>query len=320
MTLIGHEEAWRMWHAARSGERMHHGWILAGKRGLGKGSFALQAAADLVAEPGMPRLEAHSHPDIIILSPLPANEDEARKKEEGKPYATRRNITVDQIRQMQSRLVTRPTLGARRAIVIDAADDMEKGAVNALLKSLEEPPAGTYFLLIAHQLGRLLPTVRSRCLIMRFSPLGSEDVGRALDLTIPGLDGGTRAAAIAASGGAPGAAIAFAEHDLGALHPLFQQLLEHGDVDFGLRSALAAAIGQRPDRERLLAAIDIARNVLVARLRDVAGPSRLRLIDAHEALIALAGQVPTYNFDPALMIMEIGGLLANVARTREGAD
>jgi DNA polymerase-3 subunit delta' len=50
---------------------------------------------------------------------------------------------------------------------IDPADDLETGAVNALLKSLEEPPAGTFFLLVTHRLGRLLPTIRSRCRILR---------------------------------------------------------------------------------------------------------------------------------------------------------
>jgi hypothetical protein len=60
-------------------------------------------------------------------------------------------------------------LGSRRAIIIDPADDLETSAVNALLKSLEEPPAGTYFLLVTHRLGRLLPTIRSRCRILRFA-------------------------------------------------------------------------------------------------------------------------------------------------------
>lgn len=319
-TLIGHEKPWQIWHSARAGGRMHHGWIFAGKRGLGKASFAMEAASDLVSEPGAPRVPAQSHPDIIVLSPLPANEDEAKKKEEGKPYTTKRNITVEQIRQMQGRLFTRPTLGTRRAVIIDAADDMEKGAVNALLKSLEEPPVGTFFLLVTHQIGRLLPTVRSRCLVVRFSPLPPADVGRALDQAVPGLDPATRSAAIAASGGSPGAAIASSEQDLGTLHPVFERLLRHGDPDFALRGELTAAIGQRPDRERLMAAVETARMVLVNALQEVSGPARLRLIDAYGDLVRLAAQVPTYNFDPGLLVMEIGGLLANVGRTREGAD
>ena len=111
MTLLGHDEAWQAWHAALGSSRLHHGWIFSGIKGLGKASFARAAARELVAEPGIPQPEGEHHPDILILDHLPANEDEERKREEGKPFQTRRNITVDQIRRMQRRLNTRPTLG-----------------------------------------------------------------------------------------------------------------------------------------------------------------------------------------------------------------
>jgi len=306
--MVGHEEPWRTWRTAMAGHRMHHAWLLAGREGLGKAGFARMAAAELVAERGIPQPPPDSHPDILTLSPLPANDDEAKKKADGKPYLTKRNISVDQVREMQRRLVTRPTLGARRAVIIDAADQLEKSAVNALLKSLEEPPQGTFFLLVVHGLGRLLPTIRSRCLVMQ-----------AVDAAMPGLDSATRAAAIAVAGGSPGAAIAFAEQDLGKVHGLFRKLVAQGDADFALRGALSGAMGQRPDRERQLAAIECARMVLVDHMHEVDDAYRLRIADTHAALVRLAGQAPTYNFDPALLMMEIGGLLASVARTREGA-
>jgi DNA polymerase-3 subunit delta' len=89
---------------------------------------------------------------------------------------------------LQHRLTTRPTLGPRRAIIIDPADDLETGAVNALLKSLEEPPAGTFFLLVTHRLGQLLPTIRSRCRILRFAPLADDTVDRILRVESPQAD------------------------------------------------------------------------------------------------------------------------------------
>jgi DNA polymerase III subunit delta' len=176
VSLCGHDAAWREWRAAMGSERMHHAWICAGLRGLGKGMFARAAAAELVAEPGVPQPDPANHPDIIVLEALPANDDEEKKRAEGKPFQTKRNISIDQIRRMQARLTTRPTLGARRAIIIDPADELEKGAVNALLKSLEEPPQGTFFLLVAHRPGRLLPTIRSRCRMLRFAPLTDAQV------------------------------------------------------------------------------------------------------------------------------------------------
>ncbi|WP_298194686.1 DNA polymerase III subunit delta' [Novosphingobium sp.] len=317
--MIGHDEAWSVWRAARAGTRMHHGWILAGREGLGKASFARAAAADLVAEPGVPQPGPEAHPDIHVLEPLPSNDDEARKRDEGKAYTRKRNISVEQIRGVQRRLVTRPTLGSRRAVIIDAADDLEKGAVNALLKSLEEPPAGTFFLLVTHQIGRLLPTVRSRCTVLRFHPLEPQDMARALAEAAPELGGEALEAAISAGSGAPGAALAFAAMDLGAAWKIMTRLTKEGDPDLALRGELSAALGQRPDRERLLAVIEAARRVLVAAMAHSDDTARLRIVEAHAALAALAAQAPTYNFEPALLLLEIGGLLASVARTRESA-
>lgn len=315
--MIGHEEPWHEWRGAIASGRMHHAWILAGRKGLGKASFAMAAARELVAEPGVPQPERH--PDIIVLEPLPANDDEAKKKEEGKPYLTKRNISIDQVRQIQHRLITRPTLGSRRAIIIDPADDMEKGAINALLKSLEEPPTGSFFLLVAHRPGRLLPTIRSRCRTVRFPSLAAEDVARVLAREAPQADAATRSAAVAAAEGSPGAALGFVEQDLGPLHVLMDRLVSEGDETFALRGQLAGEIGARPDRERLLATLDLARAVLAARLRGASAAQRLRLIDAHSELAALTAQVPTHNYDPGLLAMEIGGLLASAAMPREAA-
>lgn len=320
MTLVGHDEAWREWRAAMASDRMHHAWILAGLKGIGKGAFARDAARVLVAEPGVPQPEIDAHPDIIVLDHLPANDDEEKKRAEGKPFQTKRNITIDQIRRVQQRLVTRPTLGSRRAIIIDPADDMEKGAVNALLKSLEEPPAGTFFLLVTHRPGRLLPTVRSRCRVVRFAALPAQEIDAIVRREAPQIDAATREAAVAAAEGSPGAALDFVEQDLGALHGLMRRIIREGDADFSARGALAEELGARPTRERQLAALDLARAVIAGELSDVRRERQLKIIEAHGAMGRLAAQAPTYNFDPALLIMEIGGLLASASMPREAAS
>lgn len=317
--FIGQDAAWHEWLAAVASERMHHAWLLAGARGLGKRAFARAAAAELVREPGRKLPDSATHPDIHILEHLPANEDEAKKKAEGKPYQTKRNIAVDQVREMTRRLATRPTLGDRRAIIIDPADDMEKSAVNALLKALEEPPTGTYFLLIAHQPGRLLPTIRSRCRILRFAALAPEELDAVIRRDVPESDAETRAAAIAASNGSPGMALSFVEQELGKIHQLMQRILREGDADFHLRGALADEMGARPTRERQLAALELARSALVAELTTAPRARRLQIIEAHGTLMKVSTQAPTYNFDAGLLIMEIGGLLASAAMPREAA-
>ncbi|MFC0203093.1 AAA family ATPase [Novosphingobium soli] len=316
---FGQEAAWQEWTAAIASGRMHHAWLLSGPKGLGKRSFARAAAAELVRLPGAPVPDPLAHPDIHLLEHLPANDDEARKKAEGKPYQTRRNITVDQVRAMIRRLATKPTLGERRAVVVDPADDLEKSAVNALLKALEEPPAGTYFLLVTHQPGRLLPTIRSRCRVLRFAALSEDGLDAVLLREAPHASAAARAAAIAAAQGSPGMALDFVEHDLGAIHQLMTRILQSGDGDFALRGALAEEIGARPARDRQLAALELARSVLVRELGGASRARQQRIIAAHAALARLSTQAPTYNFDPGLLIMEIGGLLASAAMPREAA-
>lgn len=316
--LVGHDEAWREWNAALGSARMHHAWILTGLKGLGKGQFARAAAATLVAEPGMPQPPIEMHPDILIPAHPPENKDEAKKREDGQPFRTKRSIPIDEVRTLQRRLTTRPTLGSRRVVIIDPADDLEKSAANALLKSLEEPLQGTFFLLVTHRLGRLLPTLRSRCRVLRFNPLSDQQIAGILASSAPQADAATRAAAIAAAEGSPGAALDFVDQDLGKLHALMLRLIAEGDEHFALRGALTEEIGMRPDRERQQAAVDLARAVVAAQLgRD---PRRdAAVIEAHGELVRLAAQLPSYNFDSGLVAMELGALLAGLAMPREAA-
>lgn len=187
MTLWrGHDRQIAQLIAAPDAGRMHHGWIFAGPQGVGKAGIAFDfakrllvlgaggaAPADRLAPPdgdvAVKLMDAGAHPDFMRLERL---EREDRKGESGGTLA--RNISVDQVRSLSRLLNNAPSMGSRRVIVVDSADDLEAGAANALLKSLEEPPAGAVFVLIAHAPGRLLPTIRSRCRMLRFQPLGKK--------------------------------------------------------------------------------------------------------------------------------------------------
>ena len=248
-------------------------------------------------------------PDILLLTYLPKDEKEEKKRDEGKPYEVKRNIGVAQIRTMQQRLTTRPTIGSRRVVVIDPADDMERNASNALLKSLEEPPKGTFFLLVTHRPARLLPTIRSRCRILRFPTLSDDTIERLLRGEMPQVDTEASRAAIAAAGGSLGAAQTFIEQELGPIADLMRRILREGDAGFELRGQLSRTIGSRPDRARIQAVLDLARGVVSEAARAGEGECRLALVETHSALVDLGGQAPTYNFDPGLLVMEIGGLL-----------
>lgn len=310
-----HGEAWRQWRDALGGERMHHGWLLAGKAGVGKRDFALAAARELVAEPGIPQPPG-DHPDIIVLTYGPKDDKAEKAQAEGKPFERARSIRIKQIRAMQRRLVTRPTLGSRRAIIIDPADDMEKAAANALLKSLEEPPSGTFFLLVTHRPARLLPTIRSRCRTLRFPGLSDGQLAAMLaEAGLPSDPG-----AIAAAEGSFGTALRFAEQDLAPLARVITALLAGGDESFTQRGELARLIGPRADRERIQAVLELAQSLVAGRARTASDPQqRARAIDAYGALVSLAAEAPTANFDPGMLCFEIGSLLVAAAPASEPA-
>ncbi|MDG6078184.1 AAA family ATPase [Erythrobacter litoralis] len=313
MTYIGHEQAWDSWTRATKGQRMHHAWLLAGKKGLGKAGFA-QAAARRLLGAG-----TELHPDILSLTYGAKDDKEERKRADGKAYESARSIRIAQVRAMQRRLTTKPTLGDRRIVIIDAADDLERNAANALLKSLEEPPQGTTFLLITHRPARLLPTIRSRCRTLRFPSLSDQVMDELLRDLAPDAEAETRTAAVKAAAGSPGAAISFVRMDLGEAATLMSSILKEGDRGFALRGALAGVIGARPDRDRLQAVLDLARSTLAEEVEQASrDPSPL--IDAHGELVRLTAEQPIFNYDAGLLAMEIGTLLAKAGAASASVD
>ena len=153
--------------------------------------------------------------------------------------------------------------------------------------------------------------------MLQFPRVEPAEIDAILQREAPRADAAMRAAAIAASGGSPGAALEFVELDLGEIHRLMREIAEAGDPDFKRRGKLADAMGARPDRKRQLAAIDLARAVTADRMANARRGAIPALADTPAALVRLAAQAPTYNFDAGLLVMEIGTLLASLAAPSE---
>jgi len=132
-------------------------------------------------------------------------------------------------------------------IIIEPADDMNQHAANKLLKNLEEPPVGTFFLLITHRPARLLPTIRSRCRTLRFPVLRDDQLAALLVEAGLSPDPG----AIAAAEGSFGAALRFAEQDLAPVARAITALISGEESGLARRGDLARLIGPRADRERV---------------------------------------------------------------------
>jgi DNA polymerase-3 subunit delta' len=189
-----------------------------------------------------------------------------------------------------------------------------------LLKSLEEPPAGTYFLLVSHSPAKLLPTIRSRCRTLRFPSLTDEALGRFLAEQAGNAAADERAAAVAAASGSPGAALAFVEMGLAATVKTMRHIRDSGDAQFTARGELTGLIGARPDRDRLRAVLDLARATVTEDIERLPARLAARRIAAHEGLVRLTGEYLTYNYDAGLFALEIGNLLAGCAAASERAD
>ena len=330
-SLLGHDAQVSAFLGAMRGERLHHAWLLVGPRGVGKASFAKAAALRLLAEaagppPGGSGLDvdpehriaklfaARSHPDFRLVEREVWKKDEIVPENERKgdePLA--RNIKVTQIRWLDRVLSVAPSLSARRAIVIDAADDMERGAANALLKSLEEPPAGTVFFLVSHMPGRLLPTIRSRCRTLRFGPLSDEQVGVVVRRELPDADPRELEALVKAGEGAPGQALRFAGLDIGALDSALEEMAQTGDPSNAARVALAKSLALKAAQPRYEAFLERAPAFIAARARTLRGPALDRALDLWSKARDLAGSAIGLSLDQQATAFQLGSYVAALA-------
>ncbi len=314
---IGHEANWAQFSAGLAAGRLHHGWILAGPRGIGKAGFATRAAAALVDPDRQNQrlIEQRSHPDIIRLQRLA--KEPPKEGEVADPAAElKRSITVEQIRELQQALTTRPSMGPRRAVIIDAADDLERGGANALLKSLEEPPIGTFFLLISHTSDRLLPTIRSRCQLLRFDPLNDDQMRQALAIAAPELPAGERDLLIRSGGGSPGQALDFAGLNLGEIETAMDAIIAQGDSSNKLRHQLAETLALKAAQPRYEAFLRRVPARIAAYARQQAPQQALPAVEAFHAAEELAARATGLTLDKQAVIFQMGSLLASLQKPK----
>ncbi len=185
--LFGHGDAERTLAAALSSGAMHHAWLVTGAEGIGKATLGYRLARFALARtderdmfgdtldvahdsPAARQVRAQSHPGLMVI----------RRGYDQKAKRFSTAITVDDVRRLRSFLSLSAEQGGWRIVIVDTADEMNLNAANALLKSLEEPPARTVFLILSSAPGRLLPTIRSRCRVLALSPLAPSDLQRAV--------------------------------------------------------------------------------------------------------------------------------------------
>ena len=320
MSLYGNLPAQQAFVAAIQSGSMHHAWIFAGPEGVGKARFAMLAARRLLAGPGEGQdfaippgdrtqqlIDSGAHPDLKLLQRLPRDE---KKPEQG----LARSIKVDQVRELDHFFGVKPTYSDRRVVVIDAADDLERpGASNALLKNLEEPPAGTVFLLVSQAPGRLLPTIRSRCRMLRFDALDDSDMRAALGDA--GVASGEIDELIRVGQGSPARALAMAGLDMAALDKTLADLAK-GDPSNAVRAELARVLSLKAAQARYEAFLDRAPTFIADAAKARSGEALRTALDAHEAARNLAASALGISLDVQGTVFEMGGIVARLAPAR----
>lgn len=296
--------------------RLHHAWLLCGVEGAGKATFAYRAARRLLGaapdpsrgtlgtrpdDPVARLISAQAHPDLLVLERVV---DGGGK--------TKKSISVDQARELPEFFSKSPSQAKARVAIIDAADDLNLNAANALLKVLEEPPQHGVLFLVTHSPGRLLATIRSRCRRLTF-PVWPEHALATLVQNREGATGAEAARIAAMAAGSPGQALALASGETLEADQLARAWVEgEGAVD-RVQAMEAAAQFRGPDGavrfdtliERLTAAV---------KARAMAeGASGARWAELWARLVELPDRTAAINLERGDVLM---GALADLQRTK----
>lgn len=317
MTLVGHQEqADAFLQAWRSG-RMPHAWLLAGPQGLGKRRFADAAVRHILASAAGPAVEeqilevSDSHPVSHLITAgshmdLRVLEREVRERT-GDLAA---GITIDQVRALQPLLQSTPALSPWRAVIVDSIDDLARSAANALLKSLEEPPPSTLFLLVSHAPGRLLPTIRSRCRMMRFHPLSSEQVGQVISTEQADISVEEQAALVRIAEGVPGRALRYAGLDIAGLSAVIAKIEGKGAAAFPMQVALSKTLSLKAAQPRYEAFLELAPAQIAYRAKMMSGGALAHALSLWEKARDLAASAVPLSLDSQSVVFELAGMLA----------
>lgn len=255
--------------------------MLHGPQGIGKATFAFELAASILLATGDETAErvheqvaALSHPNLVVLR---------RRPKDAKGYYTA--IRVEDVRELRDALQHTRGRAGHRIAILDSIDECNPSAANALLKTLEEPPADTTFFLVSHRPGQLLPTIKSRCHTIALRPLSDDLVGEVLRTSLPQLDVEAFARAIQLAGGRPRRAFeTLALSETSPIGALIAWLQAPDAAPTGAMLQLADALGSDPQGPDMSFAREILSDWLADEARNAAfdRQSRLRLASATE--------------------------------------
>jgi len=326
--LVGHATAEaELLEGYRKG-RLAHAWLIGGRQGVGKATLAwrfakfvlanpdpnaraVQAARDLAVPEGHParrQLEALAHPDFALF----------RRSWDAKSKKLFTEIRIDDVRAGMQVFHMAAAFGGWRVAIVDCADDLNRNSANGLLKIIEEPPPKSLILIVAHRLGAVLPTIRSRSRRLMLDPLSP----REIETVISGLGETWTEAGADRIAEAAARALGSVDEALSCLEPGGQKIggliesalrrLPKGDARANIRLAEAVATrAAEADFQRVLLAIY---DWIAAQAHKPSSPARLEVIaDLWDTIRANVREAEALNVDKRALVMAVFEEISNRA-------
>jgi len=329
--IFGHDRAQAQILDAYRAGRLPQAWIIGGREGIGKASLAwqfarfvlanpdpskpsVQTASDLSVDPHHPaakRIAALSHGDLLLT----------RREWDLKTKKHFTRIRAEDVRRLIDLFRQASGEGGWRVAILDSADDLNKESANALLKLIEEPPARSLFLLIAHRPADILPTIRSRARMLMLEPLTDTDVVSALKAAgepwAQMKSGDLDAAAHRAQGSVREAMKLLDGAGLALAHRLDGLLAHLPEVDWLAVHDLADTLTGREGREDFETTLTAVFDWIDTTVRASAGAGAARLApyaEVWEKIAASARETEAFNLDRRPLILSIFADLAAATR------
>lgn len=280
-TLTGHNAAEEALASAWASDQMPHAWLITGPEGIGKATLAYRfarfvlkgeggdlfggASGGLAVAPDDPvsrTVAEGTHPDMFVLE----------RTIDDKKNRIRNEIIIEDTRRASAFFAHTASAGGWRVVIVDAADELNRNAANALLKLVEEPPTRGLVLLVAHRPGRVITTLRSRCRQLRLRALPEDQVRHVLSDCVPNLQEGEAADLAVLAEGSPGRALRLASTDGLSMHTdLVAMFKELPAMDVEAQHRFADRIARKGAEERYQVLGELVSGLLARLIQTGAG-------------------------------------------------
>ncbi len=324
--LIGHEAAEQKLKDAYVSGRLHSAWLIGGPRGVGKATLAYRFARFILTRPGRESLVVpgiDSAPDHPAASRLAAGAHcdmlSLERAFDPKAGRVRSVTTVDLAREVPRFFSKTAGEGGWRVCVVDTADDLNEASANTLLKVIEEPPSRSLIMLLSHAPGRLLATIRSRCVKVSLAPLGDDQVTDVLH-SIPELDVPSADLSLAArlARGSPGRALELLDSGASRLFAVARDLLvKLPELDMRRTLSFADHLQGRKGDDGFAIFCELLNDWVAARARREAAHSvrtASRWAVAHGELSRSIDRTNALNLDRRQFVVHVFETLQDAAR------